>query len=88
MANTRPTSKRPHEPRTGFLAEAPARIPGDDGEQLDDLPADVGKIRAVLLDAFDRRHQVDLAASGTTPPTAYRRNAHGLGCGPPPDYPR
>jgi hypothetical protein len=44
------------------LRRPPARIPGDDGEQLDDLPRDVGKIRAALLDAFDRQRQVDLAA--------------------------
>lgn len=32
------------------------------GEQLDDLPADAERIRAALLDAFDRQQQVDLAA--------------------------
>ena len=47
---------------TRYLNVPPARIPGDDGEQLDDLPADVEKIRAALLDAFDRQRQVDLAA--------------------------
>jgi nitrite reductase/ring-hydroxylating ferredoxin subunit len=47
---------------TRYLNVPPARIPGDDGEQLDDLPRDVGKIRAALLDAFDRQRQVDLAA--------------------------
>jgi nitrite reductase/ring-hydroxylating ferredoxin subunit len=47
---------------TRYLNVPPARIPGDDGEQLDDLPADVRKIRAALLDAFDRQRQVDLAA--------------------------
>jgi nitrite reductase/ring-hydroxylating ferredoxin subunit len=47
---------------TRYLNVPPARIPGDDGEQLDDLPADVGKIHAALLDAFDRQRQVDLAA--------------------------
>src|SRR5262249_50188265 len=41
----------------------PARIPGDGGEQLDDLPADPEPIGAALLDAFDRQKQVDLAAS-------------------------
>jgi hypothetical protein len=46
---------------TRYLNVPPARIPGDDGEQLDDLPADVGKIRAALLDAFDRQRQVDVA---------------------------
>jgi hypothetical protein len=47
---------------TRYLNVPPARIPGDDGEQLDDLPTDVRKIRAALLDAFDRQRQVDLAA--------------------------
>ncbi len=47
---------------TRYLNVPPARIPGDDGEQLDELPADVGKIHAALLDAFDRQRQVDLAA--------------------------
>jgi nitrite reductase/ring-hydroxylating ferredoxin subunit len=46
---------------TRYLNVPPARIPGDDGEQFDDLPTDVGKIRAALLDAFDRQRQVDLA---------------------------
>ena len=40
----------------------PARVPGEDGEQLDDLPADAEAIRTALLDAFDRQRQVDLAA--------------------------
>ena len=40
----------------------PARIPGEGGEQLDDLPTDTQMIRAALLDAFDRQQQVDLAA--------------------------
>ena len=43
-----------------YLNAPPARIPGEGGDQLDDLPADV--IRATLLDAFDRQRQVDLAA--------------------------
>jgi hypothetical protein len=47
---------------TRYLNVPPARIPGDDGEQLNDLPTDVGKIRDALLDAFDRQRQVDLAA--------------------------
>jgi hypothetical protein len=46
----------------GPITGPPARIPGDDGEQFDDLPMDVAKIRAALLDAFDRQRQVDLAA--------------------------
>ena len=45
-----------------YLNVPPARIPGEDGEQLDDLPADAEMIRAALLDAFDRQRQVDLAA--------------------------
>ena len=47
---------------TRYLNVPPARIPGDDGERLDDLPVDVETIRAALLDAFDRQRQVDLAA--------------------------
>src|SRR6266540_722319 len=45
-----------------YLNVPPARIPGDGGELLDDLPADAGAIHAALLDAFDRQRQVDLAA--------------------------
>ena len=47
---------------TRYLNVPPARIPGESGEQLDDLPADAETIRATLLDAFDRQRQVDLAA--------------------------
>jgi hypothetical protein len=47
---------------TRFLHVPPARIPGDDGEQLDDLPTNQETIRDALLDAFDRQQQVDLAA--------------------------
>ena len=45
-----------------YLNVPPARIPGESGEQFDDLPADADAIRAALLDAFDRQRQVDLAA--------------------------
>ncbi|UPK02441.1 Rieske 2Fe-2S domain-containing protein [Bradyrhizobium sp. 170] len=45
-----------------YLNVPPARIPGDGGERLDDLPADPETIGAALLDAFDRQRQVDLAA--------------------------
>lgn len=45
-----------------YLNVPPARIPGEGGEPLDDLPADGETIRAALLDAFDRQRQVDLAA--------------------------
>jgi hypothetical protein len=45
-----------------YLNVPPARIPGDNGEPLDDLPASAEEIRAALLDAFDRQRQVDRAA--------------------------
>jgi hypothetical protein len=44
-----------------YLNVPPARIPGDGGEQLDDLPADPETIGAALLDAFDRQRQVEPA---------------------------
>jgi hypothetical protein len=47
---------------TRYLNVPPARIPGEDGERLDDLPTDAEMIRTALLDAFDRQQQVDLAA--------------------------
>jgi nitrite reductase/ring-hydroxylating ferredoxin subunit len=47
---------------TRYLNVPPGRIPGERGEQLDDLPADAETIRIALLDAFDRQRQVDLAA--------------------------
>jgi hypothetical protein len=47
---------------TRYLNVPPARIPGEDDERLDDLPADEQAIRIALLDAFDRQRQVDLAA--------------------------
>ena len=39
------------------------RVPGDGGEPLDDLTANVDKIRVALHDAFDRQRQVDLAVA-------------------------
>jgi nitrite reductase/ring-hydroxylating ferredoxin subunit len=45
-----------------YLNVPPARIPGDGGEPLDDLPANAEEIRVALFDAFDRQRQVDLAA--------------------------
>ncbi|SAK91218.1 Rieske (2Fe-2S) protein [Caballeronia ptereochthonis] len=45
-----------------YLNVPPARIPGEDGDRFDDLPADAQAIRTALLDAFDRQRQVDLAA--------------------------
>jgi nitrite reductase/ring-hydroxylating ferredoxin subunit len=47
---------------TRYLNVPPARIAGEDGERLDDLPTDQEAIRDALLDAFDRQRQVDLAA--------------------------
>jgi hypothetical protein len=47
---------------TRYLNVPPARIPGEGGERLDDLPTDPEAIRAALLDAFDRQRQVDQAA--------------------------
>jgi hypothetical protein len=47
---------------TRYLNVPPARLPGERGEQLDDLPVDAEMIRVALLDAFDRQRQVDLAA--------------------------
>ena len=40
----------------------PARIPGESGQPLDELPADPELIRSALLDALDRQQEVDLAA--------------------------
>ena len=45
-----------------YLNVPPARIPGEGGGGLDDLPAEEEAIRTALLDAFDRQHQVELAA--------------------------
>jgi nitrite reductase/ring-hydroxylating ferredoxin subunit len=45
-----------------YLNVPPARIPGDGGDQLNDLPTDAEALRVALLDAFDRQRQVDLAA--------------------------
>src|SRR5262249_56245399 len=40
-----------------YLNVPPARIPGEGGEQVDDLPADAAPIRAALLDALDRHRR-------------------------------
>jgi hypothetical protein len=45
-----------------YLNVPPARIPGEGGERLDELPPDEETIRTALLDALDRQRQVDLAA--------------------------
>jgi nitrite reductase/ring-hydroxylating ferredoxin subunit len=44
-----------------YLNVPPARLPGEDGDASDDLPATAEDIRAALLDAFDRQHQVEIA---------------------------
>jgi nitrite reductase/ring-hydroxylating ferredoxin subunit len=45
-----------------YLNVPPARLPGECGDRLDDLPADAEEIRAALLEAFDRQQQVEPAA--------------------------
>lgn len=45
-----------------YLNVPPARLPGEGGDRLDDLPDAVEEIRAALLSAFDRQRQVDTAA--------------------------
>src|SRR5271166_3878493 len=47
---------------TRYLNVPPARIPGEGGERLEDLPANEEAIRIALLDAFDRQRQVDRTA--------------------------
>jgi nitrite reductase/ring-hydroxylating ferredoxin subunit len=47
---------------TRFLNQPPARLPGERGAALDDLPADDNEICRVLLDAFDRQQQVNPSA--------------------------
>src|ERR671913_417087 len=45
-----------------YLNVPPARLPGEEGDRLDDLPDKIEDIRAALLSAFDRQRQVDTAA--------------------------
>jgi hypothetical protein len=45
-----------------YLNIPPARLPGEDGDRLDDLPPDPAEILCGLLDAFDRQQQVSAAA--------------------------
>ena len=45
-----------------YLNVPPARLPGEGGDRLDDLPDTIEEIRAALLSAFDRQRQVDAAA--------------------------
>jgi nitrite reductase/ring-hydroxylating ferredoxin subunit len=44
-----------------YLNVPPARLPGEDGQSLEDLPDSQQDIRTALLDAFDRQRQVDTA---------------------------
>src|SRR5690606_18077071 len=45
-----------------YLNVPPARLPGEAGDPLDDLPGTVEEIHAALLGAFDRQRQIDTAA--------------------------
>jgi nitrite reductase/ring-hydroxylating ferredoxin subunit len=45
-----------------YLNVPPARIPREGDKELNDLPAQAETISKALLDAFDRQHQIDLAA--------------------------
>ncbi|ACL58354.1 Rieske (2Fe-2S) protein [Methylobacterium nodulans] len=42
-----------------YLNVPPARLPGEDGDRLDELPDTIGEIRAALLETFDHHRQVD-----------------------------
>jgi nitrite reductase/ring-hydroxylating ferredoxin subunit len=44
-----------------YLNVPPARLPGEDGNHLDDLPTEIEEIRSALLESFDRQRQVDMA---------------------------
>src|SRR4051794_17480957 len=45
-----------------YLNVPPARLPGEGGDRLDDLPDTIEDIRVALLSAFDRQRQIDMAA--------------------------
>jgi len=45
-----------------YLNVPPARIPGESGDLLDELPTDIEALRGALLDAFDRQRQIERAA--------------------------
>jgi hypothetical protein len=47
---------------TRYLNQPPARLPGERGDSLDDLPRDADAVLGQLLDAFDRQQQVSPAA--------------------------
>jgi nitrite reductase/ring-hydroxylating ferredoxin subunit len=44
-----------------YLNVPPARLPGEDGNRLDELPTEIEEIRSALLESFDRQRQVDMA---------------------------
>jgi nitrite reductase/ring-hydroxylating ferredoxin subunit len=44
-----------------YLNVPPARLPGENGDPLDDLPDSIEDIHVALLGAFDRQRQVDAA---------------------------
>jgi hypothetical protein len=44
-----------------YLNVPPARLPGEGGDRLDELPSAAEDIRSALLDAFDRQSQIDAA---------------------------
>src|SRR4051812_41631667 len=45
-----------------YLNIPPARLPGEEGDRLEDLPTDPEAIHAALLDTLDHERQVDAAA--------------------------
>jgi hypothetical protein len=45
-----------------YLNVPPASLPGESGDDLNDLPIAAEEIRAALLDTFDRQRQIDAAA--------------------------
>jgi nitrite reductase/ring-hydroxylating ferredoxin subunit len=45
-----------------YLNIPPARLPGEAGDAVDDLPTEVEALQAALLDVFDRQRQVDATA--------------------------
>jgi len=45
-----------------YLNVPPASLPGESGDELDDLPVAAEEIRAALLDTFDRQQQIGAAA--------------------------
>ena len=47
---------------TRYLNQPPARLPGERGDALGDLPDDPEELCAALLDAFDRQQQISPSA--------------------------